>query len=284
MSSCCYCVEKGCDFAVGLGDKIYLPKPSIVSITGKILTRHTQAQKIMAQITRDLGIARDIDVIDQILDVDNQFLIDAGCGDLGLSRALAKRGARVLGIDPDPIQAEINLQADDIPNVGFAHTGAQSIPVENVSVDGVLFPYSLHHIPGDMYQSVFSELIRILKPDGFIYVMEPVASGKLNEVMRIFHDESEVREVAQLALDQFAIPLFEEISVFTYCVPVQYESWEDFKAKYIGSSYNTASYTPEQVSDEAVKVRFLSLGESTGFLFESPMKVTFLRGLKTLSA
>ncbi|MFT4728027.1 MAG: ubiquinone/menaquinone biosynthesis C-methylase UbiE [Granulosicoccus sp.] len=236
----------------------------------------------MAQTTQDLGITRDIDVIDRVLCVENKFLVDAGCGDMGLSRALAKRGARVLGIDPDPIQAEKNIQADIIPNVGFAHTGAQSIPVENASVDGVLFPYSLHHVPADMYQSVFSELSRILKPDGFIYAMEPVASGKINEVMRIFHDEAEVREMAQTALDELAIPLFEDVSVFTYCVPVQYESWEDFKEKYIGASYNTASYTPEQVSDDSVKAQFLSLGEATGFMFESPMKVTFLRGLKAL--
>lgn len=235
----------------------------------------------MALTTRDFGVVRDIDVIDKTLKVDTQFLVDAGCGDLGLSKALAKRGARVLGIDPDPVQAEKNLQADTIPNVGFAHTGAQSIPVENASVDGVLFPYSLHHIPGEMYQPVFDELRRILKPDGFVYVMEPVASGNLNEVMRLFHDEAVVREQAQAALDHIAIPMFEDVSVFTYRVPVQYTSWDDFKAKYIGASYNTTSYTPEQVSDEAVKACFLSLGESTGFLFESPMKVTLLNRLKT---
>jgi SAM-dependent methyltransferase len=238
----------------------------------------------MAQITRDLGTAKDIEVIDQVLDVSNLFLVDAGCGDLGLSRALAKRGARVLGIDPDPIQAAKNLEADIIPNVGFAHTGAQSIPVENASVDGVLFPYSLHHVPVDLYQSVFEEMVRILKPDGFIYVMEPVASGNLNEVMKIFHDESEVREVAQSALDQLAIPLFRDNSVLTYRVPIQYDSWEDFKAKYIGASYNTERYTPEQVSAKAVQDHFESLGEATGFLFECPMKVTFLRGLQAISA
>jgi len=238
----------------------------------------------MAHTSRDLGIAKDIDVIDQILDVDGLFLVDAGCGDLGLSKALAKRGARVLGIDPDPIQAEKNRQADVIPNVGFTQTGAQSIPVENTSVDGVLFPYSLHHVPADLYQAVFTELRRVLKPDGFIYVIEPVASGDLNDVMRNFHDEAQVRQLAQSALDQWAIPFFEDVSVLTYCVPVQYESWEDFKAKYIGASYNTQSYTPEQVSTEAVKEQFLSLGQASGFLFEQPMKVTHLSRLKTLSA
>ena len=238
----------------------------------------------MAQTTQDFGVTRDIDVIDKLLNVDTQFVVDAGCGNLGLSKALAKRGARVLGIDPDPIQAEINLQADVIPNVGFAQTGAQSIPVENASVDGVLFPKSLHHIPADMYRDVFTELSRVLKPDGFVYVMEPVASGHLNEVMRMFHDEEEVRDAAQAALEQIAMPMFEDVSVVSYNVPVQYESWEDFKNKYVGASYNTASYTPEQVSSEDVKARFLSLGEASGFLFESPMRVTFLRGLKTTVA
>ena len=238
----------------------------------------------MAQTTQDLGLTRNIDVIDQAVDVDNLFLVDAGCGDLGLSKALAKRGAKVLGIDPDPIQAEKNRQAAVIPNVGFAQTGAQNIPVENASVDGVLFPKSLHHVPSDMFEPVFNELKRVLKPDGFIYVMEPVASGDHNEVMRMFHDEAEVRQMAQSALDQLAIPFFQDISVFTYCVSVQYEGWEDYEAKYIGNSYNSQSYTPEQVSDEAVKARFLSFEKTDGFLFESPMKVTFLRGLKAASA
>ena len=208
-------------------------------------------------------------------------MVDAGCGNLGLSKALAKRGARVLGIDPDPIQAEKNNKAEVTPNVGFAQTGAESIPVENASVDGVLFPYSLHHIPSDQYPLVFNELTRVLKPTGFVYVMEPVASGPRNEVMRMFHDESQVRAAAQEALDQIAIPLFNEVSVITYKVPVKYNSWDEFKAKYTGASYNTESYTAEQVSDNAVKEKFLSVGRATDYAFESPMKVTYLKGLRT---
>ena len=238
----------------------------------------------MTQTTRDLGVTRDIDVIDQLLTVDQQFLVDAGCGNLGLSKALAKRGARVLGIDPDPIQAEINLKADVFPNVGFAHTGATSIPVENASVDGVLFPYSLHHIPAEMYPAVFDELSRILKADGFVYVIEPVAAGDLNEVMRLFHDEADVRADAQHALDTIAIPLFREVSVVTYKLLVEYASWEDFRDKFTGLSYNTASYTYEQVNNDAVKARFLSMAEAAEFKFEKPMKVTCLRGLKAAVA
>ncbi len=146
-------------------------------------------------IQHDLGVSNDLQVIDRFLNVRDSFLVDAGCGNMGLSRALAQRGASVLGIDPDPVQAKKNQQADTVANVGFAQTGADAIPVENSSVDGILFPYSLHHIPANRYPAVFEELFRVLKADGFIYVIEPVASGKLNEVMRLFHDEAQVRQV-----------------------------------------------------------------------------------------
>ncbi len=232
----------------------------------------------MTQTNHDLGNTRDIDVIDQFLDVKDLYLIDIGCGNMGLSKALAKRGARVLGIDPDPIQAEKNRTADAVENVEFKECGADSIPVEDGSVDGVIFPYSLHHIPSSVYPAVFRELDRILKDQGFVYVMEPVAAGDLNEVMRLFHDEAEVRQAAQRALDTLAIPRYSDVSHIHYRIPLQYASWDEYEAKYVGSSYNTASYTSEQVQDAAVKARFLALGEPTGFRFESPMKVTYLRG------
>lgn len=229
---------------------------------------------------QDLGIAKDIEVVDQFLDVAGLFLIDAGCGSMALSRSLAERGAHVLGIDPDPVQAKKNREADTIANVGFAETGADNIPVESGSVDGVLFSYSLHHIPQNLYPDVFTELRRILKPDGFVFVMEPVASGELNEVMRMFHEEAEVRQAAQEALDLYGIPHFEHTTVIEYKKAVEYSSWEDYEAKYIGSSYNSGSYTAEDVKHPAVKKRFIEVGEPLGFKFKCPMKVTLMRGLR----
>ena len=227
----------------------------------------------------DLGVCTDLDVIDRHIDVSGLFLVEAGCGNMDLSKALATRGARVLAIDPDPVQAAKNQQADVIPNVGFAQTGAQSLPVEPGSVDGVLFPYSLHHVPAKLFEAVFQEVRRVLKEDGFLYILEPVAAGELNEVMRLFHDEAKVRAAAQDALDTLAMPLFEEADVIDYRVAVHFTSWDDYATRYSNKSYNT-NYTEAQVRDEAVKQRFLEFGEPLNFNFESPMRVTYLRKLK----
>jgi len=226
----------------------------------------------------DLGVSTDLEALDRFINVNGLFLVDAGCGNIHLSRALAERGARVLAIDPDPVQAKVNQTAEIIANVGFAQIGADAVPVESQSVDGVLFSYSLHHVLADQYAAVFNEVTRIVKPAGLVYVVEPVASGELNEVMRLFHDEQAVRETAQSFLDQFAFKYFNTVDVINYRVPIQYRSWEEFASKYAAKSYNT-NYTESQVRAGPVKERFIELGEARGYAFESPVKVTYLRNV-----
>ena len=108
--------------------------------------------------------------------------------------------------------------------------------------------------------------------------MEPVAEGDLNEVMRMFHDEQAVREDAKHALETLAMPLFEQVTVANYRVPVKYNSWEEYASRYAGKSFNE-DYTEADIRAPAVEARFLALGEPTQFAFESPMQVTWLQGV-----
>lgn len=231
---------------------------------------------------QNLGVCTDLDVIDRCLNVSDQFLIDAGCGNMHLSKALAERGAHVLAIDPDPEQAKKNQAADIVTNVGFAETGADQLPVESRSVDGIVFPYSLHHIPDRLYPAVFSEAMRVLKPDGFLYIMEPVASGELNEVMRMFHDEAAVRAAAQAAIETHAAPHFAQIDVIEYRTPVSYDSWEHFAQRYANKTFNN-DYTEADIRAEPVRKKFLEVGEPRQFQFESPMRVTWMRAPKAFA-
>lgn len=224
----------------------------------------------------ELGVSSDLDVIDQFLQPNDQFLIDAGCGNMHLSKALATRGAHVLAIDPDPIQAAKNNEAEIIANVGFAQTGADQIPVEDQSVDGVLFPYSMHHVPADLHSAVFAESLRVLRPGGFMYIMEPVAEGDLNEVTRMFHEEGPVRVAAQQAIEAYGMPNFSEVDVIDYSNKVSYEGWEQFASRYASKSFNT-QYTEADIRQSAVEEKFRALGKPRQFQFESPMRVTFLR-------
>jgi len=221
-------------------------------------------------------VSSDLAELDKLLAVDGLRLIDAGCGAMRFSRALAKRGAQVLAIDPDPIQAKLNSEQEAIPNIEFVETGADALPAEDNSIDGILFSYSLHHVPANLYRKVFSEAARVLKPDGFMCALEPVAEGKINEVMSLFHDEKQVRADAQLALNTLGKTLFEETEVVEYFNEVEYAGWDDYAAKYIASSYNT-NYSEADIRKPKVKALFEEYGKPLGYRFESPMKITCLR-------
>jgi len=162
-------------------------------------------------MAEDWGYESDIRVMDRLIRFEKRFIVDVGCGAGDLCRVMAKRGAHVLGVEPHPEQAADNKRAPVTPNVGFAQAGAAEIPVEPGSVDGLVFSNSFHHIPQAHYPMVAREMMRVLKPQGFAYVLEPVANGTSQHVMAPFHDETEVRLAAYNALVKEVEPRFSQM-------------------------------------------------------------------------
>lgn len=225
-------------------------------------------------MAEDWGYQSDLDVIDGLVDVRNRFVVDAGCGAGQFAFALAERGARVLGIEPDPVQAQKNDQMATVANVGFARAGAGEIPVESGSVDGVVFANSLHHVPQGHYSQVFNELMRILRRDGFLYFIEPIANGSSQYVMELFHDETQVRLAAYQALVDFAGPRFENMREVYYDVEKTYRNFDEFAEHYAALSYN--QYQPDSVRDDAVRRRFEKHENAGGtYTLVQPMRVNF---------
>jgi len=227
-------------------------------------------------ITQARSASSDLAELDKLLNVDGLRVIDAGCGSMRFSRALANRGAQVLAIDPDPIQAKHNLELPAEPNIKFVEIGADALPADDASIDGILFSYSLHHIPSNLYRKVFAEAVRVLKPNGFFCAVEPVAQGELNEVTSLFHNEKQVRADAQLALDTLGKTMFNETQVVEYFIVKQYSGWDEFADHYVKSSYNTR-YSKEDVCNSKVEAQFEERGKPLSYRFECPMKITCLK-------
>jgi ubiquinone/menaquinone biosynthesis C-methylase UbiE len=194
------------------------------------------------------------------------------------SRPLVEHGARVLAIDPDPVQAKLNRESEPTPNLEFVETGAEKLPSQDNSVDGIFFSYSLHHIPAERYPQVFGEVTRVLKPDGFLFVIEPM-DCPLNEVMKLFHNEDQERAAAWQAMHELAVPAFESAQVVSYHSFSQYESWDDFASQYASKSFNTL-YTEADVRQPKVKEAFERLG-GPDYRFQSPKQVMFLQDLNS---
>ena len=228
---------------------------------------------------KHLGERSDVAAIAELASVAGLTVVDVGCGPSKTSRELATLGAKVIAIEPDPIQAAKNREAEPAAGVTFFEARAESLPVASGSADAVFFFRSLHHVPVEAMEAALAEAVRTLKPTGFLCVVEPGMDGTHFSVMRPFHDETRVRNAAQEALRNSARRLFREFELFRY---VQYPSYPDFEAlvaRVTGQTFNDIK--PERVETDEVRALFeAGRTKGGGYTFEQPMLLDFYRGPK----
>lgn len=225
----------------------------------------------------NLGLALNVEVLRRFVRVDGLNVVDLGCGSMTFSKILNDEGASVIAIDPDPNQAQRNRDAKTESNSGiaFVEAGADSIPSTNHSLDGVFFCHSLHHIPAELYAEVFGEVRRVLKHDGFVYVIEPIG-GPLNDVMRLFHDEEAERAAAWKALSAFADE-FESVVAVEYHSVSSFDSWDSFAENFSNRSFNS-NYSNEDVRRKEVRDAFETMATKVpdGYTFPVNKRVVIL--------
>ncbi|MFP6742796.1 MAG: class I SAM-dependent methyltransferase [Alphaproteobacteria bacterium] len=225
----------------------------------------------------DIGEASDFAVMDRQVSVDGMRLLDIGCGAGALTRALAARGAEVVGIEPDPIQAEKNRQAEPVPGVSFVEGGAQRLDIADDSVDGVFFKYSLHHVPAEAMDEALAEAVRVLKDDGFLYVTEPVMVGSYAAMTKPFNDETNVRRLAYEALARGAGPNFKRAHETRYCLWHEYVDFETFVEGRLGQTYN--DHQRAQIDTPEVRAMFEAGRNGNCYRFQMHLRVNFYQGV-----
>ena len=225
----------------------------------------------------DFGEATDLEVLDRLVPVAGLRLIDVGCGAGALTRALAARGAEVLGVEPDPVQAEKNRMADPAPDFSFAEGMAQHLPAADGAVDGVFFKCSLHHVPADAMDAALAEALRVVKPEtGFLYVAEPVMAGPYAALTRLFHDETEVRRLAFEALARCAAPRFAEAREVHHVKWAVYPDFDAFLDEKLGLTYN--DHRRGGIDTPEVRAQFETGRDGGGYRFEIRSRVNCYRG------
>lgn len=224
-------------------------------------------------MTIDLGRTNSIDVLAERATLAGRSIADVGCGGMAFSRLLAERGAQVLAFEPDRDQAARHRDAEPIPGVRFVEAGADRLPAADSSLDGVVFSFSLHHVPGHLHEAAIAESVRVLRPDGFLCVVEP-ADGPLNTVMKFFHDEDAERAAAQATLRRYAVPAFEHAATYRYHSEIVYDSFDAFASRVIGHAVDLDESDPRRAEAAAA---FQRLG-GPEHRFESPKVMMLLEG------
>ena len=218
------------------------------------------------------------EIYEDLLTLKDAVILELGCGAAEVSRAIAAAvpSADITALEVDTRQHEANLAAPQLPNLHFALGGAEKIPADEETFDVVLMMKSLHHVPGDQLDRALKEVRRVLKTDGLAYIAEPVFSGAFNEIMRVFHNEEEVRKNAFAAIKNATtrggMSLVTEKFFF---VPVKIENFAAFEKRYINVTHSDHRLSRTQMDE--VQKKFAQHMTPQGAVFKTPMRADVLR-------
>lgn len=222
-------------------------------------------------------IANELDLLASLVDLQDIDIIEVGCGKAQLARELLARfgGSRLLGLEIDERQHAENL-ANPCERLSFVHAGAESIPSADERFHLAIMLKSLHHVPLASMDGALAEIWRVLRPGGVLYVSEPVFAGALNEVIRLFNDEQDVRAAAQQALDRAeASGRWKRSGEVRFEMPVVFADFAQFERRMIDVTF--ADRRLDDATRAEVRRRFDRHLGAGGARFARPMHVRMLR-------
>jgi|SRR5579859_973655 len=224
-----------------------------------------------------LPVAKHLDRLGALVPVAGQRIVDVGCGDGALVRALARRGADVTGVEIDARALAPALAAPAVAAERYREGRAEALPLADRSTDIVIFFNSLHHVPVAALDGALAEAARVLVDDGILFVLEPIAAGPYFELTRLVEDETFVRARAYEALAGAAAHGLAATHEETYRNPLAFKDFSTFEARMIAVDPARSAIVAEHRS--SLEAAFERSAEATadGFLFYQPTRINLFR-------
>lgn len=141
---------------------------------------------------KDVPNRDSVDVLFDHLPLEGATVLDLGCGNGWVARALSASTERMIGLDPSLAQIGLATNADPAANELYLCALGEALPFDGAGFDIVLLFNSFHHISISHQQRALVECARVMKQGGLLYIQEPVASGPAYELCRPLDDEAEL--------------------------------------------------------------------------------------------
>lgn len=218
------------------------------------------------------------EIWNDLLELDGKRIIELGCGRAEITRLLASEGEgrTITALEVDKIQHGLHQKIDDLPNVAFRMAGAEAIPFPDDSFDVAFMFKSLHHVPLELMDEAMAEIARVLKPGGYAYISEPIFAGDFNDILKMFHNEEQVRlaafEAIRRAVDSGMFMLTSETF---FNAPMHFDDFADFDRMILQVTHSDHSLAPDLF--QAVKTKFESHMTPDGVNLLMPIRVDLLR-------
>ncbi|MDB5360071.1 MAG: 2-polyprenyl-3-methyl-5-hydroxy-6-metoxy,4-benzoquinol methylase [Rhodospirillales bacterium] len=228
-------------------------------------------------MSEQLPIAKHLDRLGALVPVEGRRIVDVGCGDGALARALARRGAIVTGVEIDARALAPALAIPSVAGERYLEGRAEALPLDDGSVDMVLFFNSLHHVPSAWLEAALGEAARVLVQDGILFVLEPIAAGRYFELTRLIEDETHVRAKAYEALVRAGAQGLIATAEETYRNPLAFKDFETFEARMIAVDPARSAIVAQHRA--SLRQAFETSAEATadGYRFYQPTRINLFR-------
>ncbi|TET91338.1 MAG: class I SAM-dependent methyltransferase [Methanomassiliicoccales archaeon] len=107
---------------------------------------------------------------------DRALVVDIGCGCGRDTEYLMEHGINAMGIDLS--EGMIEQARKYVPNATFHQMDMRRLEFENSSVGGILAMASVLHIPKEQMAGLLTELRRVLRFDGLLFVSVMAGTGE----------------------------------------------------------------------------------------------------------
>ena len=223
-------------------------------------------------------ISDELELLRRLVPLAGARVVELGCGKAELARRLLERGlvASVQAFEVDIVQHARNLADPHLVNLQFLSGGAEAIPLDDGCCEVVLMLKSLHHVPIPLLDQALREIRRVLVSGGHLYVSEPVYAGEFNEIVRLFHDEGEVRAAAQAALRRAAGDgVLAWLGATVFDMPLAFRDFADFHDRIVRVTHSSHDLDAATLAE--VRRRFDRHMTPQGARFIREMRVDVLR-------
>ncbi|MED5406505.1 MAG: class I SAM-dependent methyltransferase, partial [Pseudomonadota bacterium] len=144
--------------------------------------------------------------------IEQQVLLDAGCGTGIYTAALIDRVSRIEAVDLNPAMLSVAqsklVNSPDRDRVRFWRASISELPLDDNSVDSIVINQVLHHLSDRVendwpaHRKVLAECTRVLKPHG-VMIINSCAHVQLDRGFWFYH----LIPAALAAVKQRTIPL-----------------------------------------------------------------------------
>ena len=217
------------------------------------------------------------DVMAELVPLNGARVLDIGCGNGRITRMIAAAGAHVIGIDPGTKQIERAEAEPRVADERYILGSGEALPAADNSADIVFFFNSLHHVPEAQMDKALDEARRALKPDGWLFIAEPLAEGPQFELQKPYNDETEVRARAYEAIGRAKGRGFADIGESRYAADGKHASFEEYRENSIAINPKRAQVFAEREAE--IRARFEKYGDkrADGWHFPNLIRVNVLR-------